>query len=51
MIEPRPTNTLSKPFGKPASSKILASSKAISEVASAGFNTTAFPAAKAGASF
>ena len=39
------------PAGNPDSSMISASFKAVSEVVSAGFNTTVFPAARAGAIF
>src|SRR5690606_26740755 len=49
--EPLPGNTLSKPGGSPACSNRRASSKAIKDVASAGFKITALPAAKAGGSF
>ena len=51
ITEPRPGNTLTMPFGTPASSQIFASSSASSGVASAGLTTTALPAASAGASF
>jgi hypothetical protein len=39
------------PSGKPASWKISASLNAVREVVSAGFNTTVFPHASAGAIF
>ncbi len=51
ITEPRPTSTLNKPLGKPASSKIFANSSAIKEVTSAGFKMTALPPANAGANF
>jgi hypothetical protein len=41
--------TLKVPFGKPASSARRASARAVREVSSAGFNTTALPIASAGA--
>ena len=42
---------LTTPGGRPACSQISAKSKAVSGVVSAGFNTTVFPVAKAGAIF
>lgn len=51
ITEPRPTKTLSKPFGSPACSKIFGEFKAIKDVASAGLRITAFPAAIAGLVF
>lgn len=48
---PYPGTTLITPGGKPASSKILASSIAVTGVNSAGFRTTVHPAARAGPSF
>ncbi|SXB94693.1 Uncharacterised protein [Klebsiella pneumoniae] len=51
IIDPLPGSTLSSPAGKPACSKIFASSSAMSGVASAGLRITAFPAAIAGATF
>ncbi len=51
MIDPFPGTTLTTPFGTPACSQILPSSRAASGVTSAGFTTTALPAASAGASF
>ncbi len=49
--EPLPATTLTTPSGMPASTAIRSSSRAESGVSSAGFNTTEFPAASAGASF
>ena len=50
-MEPLPGSTLTMPGGTPASSQIFASSMAMRGVISAGLNTTAQPAASAGASF
>ena len=48
---PGPTRTLTTPSGMPASRAILSNSSAVSGVSSAGFRTTVFPAARAGAIF
>ena len=48
---PGPATTFSTPSGSPASSAIRSSSSAVSGVSSAGFSTTVFPAASAGATF
>jgi hypothetical protein len=50
-VAPSPVTMLTTPFGSPASRQISAKSKAVSEVYSAGFRTTVFPAASAGAIF
>ena len=47
---PAPVRTDSTPSGRPASTKHAASASAVNGVARAGFSTTAFPAANAGAS-
>ena len=47
---PAPVRTDSTPSGSPASTKQAAMASAVNGVARAGFNTTAFPAANAGAS-
>ena len=46
---PGPVSTDSTPSGRPASTKHAASASAVSGVVRAGFSTTAFPAASAGA--
>src|SRR5690625_959341 len=48
---PNPLTRLNTPWGRPASSKIPAHKEADKGVNSAGFNTTVFPVANAGASF
>jgi hypothetical protein len=48
-LSPNPGTTLTTPSGTPASIRISASSKAVKGVYSAGFKTTVFPQAKAGA--
>jgi len=50
-VAPAPVMMLTTPSGKPACWQISANSNAVSEVVSAGFRTTVFPAAKAGAIF
>ena len=50
-VSPSPVTTLSTPGGSPASAAISANRSAVSGVNSAGFNTTVFPAASAGATF
>src|SRR5580765_6417757 len=50
-VSPKPLTMLTTPGGKPASSKQLANSSAVSGVCSAGFRTQQQPAAIAGASF
>ena len=50
-VSPSPVTTLSTPAGNPASLAISAKSSAVSGVNSAGFKTTVFPAASAGATF
>ncbi len=50
-VRPGPTTTFTTPSGIPASSAISANRSAVSGVSSAGFSTTVFPAASAGASF
>src|SRR5205807_9934163 len=49
--DPFPGITLTVPAGKPAFCVIRATSSALSGVYSAGFRTTVFPAARAGATF
>ena len=49
-VSPKPCTTLNAPDGSPASVTISASSVAESGDHSAGFSTTVFPAASAGAS-
>lgn len=51
VMAPVPGNTDSRPFGRPASSHSFASSSASSGVNSDGLTITAFPAARAGATF
>ena len=48
---PGPVSRLSAPSGRPASTRISASSTAEPEAAVAGFQTTGLPAESAGASF
>ena len=48
---PAPVTKLTTPGGKPASCKISANFKHVIDVVSAGFSTTVFPIASAGASF
>ena len=48
---PRPGTTFRMPGGKPASAANSPSSRAVSGVSMAGFSTTAFPHARAGATF
>ncbi len=50
-VGPKPGTTLSAPGGSPASSAISPRRSAVSGVSSAGFSTTAFPAASAAATF
>jgi len=50
-VRPSPVTTLSTPAGSPASCAISARHSAVSGVNSAGFSTTVFPAASAGAIF
>ncbi len=48
---PAPVTILTTPGGRPDSSMISASFKAVNGVVSAGFNTTVLPVARAGAIF
>ena len=48
---PSPVTMLTTPFGRPACRQISAKRSAVSEVYSAGFSTTVFPIASAGAIF
>ena len=50
-IRPGPATTFSTPSGRPASTAIFSSSRAVSGVSSAGLSTIVFPAASAGATF
>ena len=50
-VSPAPVTIFTTPAGNPASSIISASKRVVSEVVSAGFNTTVFPQANAGAIF
>ena len=50
-VDPAPVTTLTTPGGNPASATSSASSSAVSGVVSAGFSTTVFPQARAGAIF
>jgi hypothetical protein len=50
-VSPNPGTTLSTPGGSRPPPQIAASSSAVSGVCSAGFSTTVFPQASAGATF
>src|SRR5208282_3273967 len=50
-VDPSPVTMLTTPAGRPASWQIPAKASAVSGVNSAGFNTTVFPVARAGAIF
>ena len=50
-VAPRPVTMETTPFGTPASSASLASSRAVQGVSSCGFSTIAQPAMRAGAIF
>src|SRR5260370_29176383 len=50
-VEPSPVTMLTTPAGKPASRQTSAKASAVSGVNSAGFKTTVFPVASAGAIF
>ena len=50
-VAPAPVTRLKTPSGSPASWQISAKSNAVSGVVSAGFKTTVFPQASAGATF
>src|SRR5215468_11542434 len=51
MTDPEPSKTLKTPAGRPAAAAVSAKSVPIWEAASAGFKTTVFPNARAGAAF
>ena len=50
-VEPSPVTMFTTPAGSSACWHTSANKSAVSEVVSAGFNTTVFPAASAGATF
>jgi hypothetical protein len=50
-VPPAPSTTLNTPAGSPASAAVRARSVAVKDACSAGFSTTVFPNASAGAAF